>query len=177
MRALRSLRKWQPTPVLLPGKSHGWRSLIGYSPWGCKELDTTEQLHFTFMNPIVPSVGRGNPALKPLQNTASKNDSFFHSFLYPIPKNEPGLLFDVYPSRSLLIDTKKLHANFLGLSHSDFYLNHFFLIQYHGQPTIVDIQIYRLLINSYIVFCAVNFPGSFDRPSAPKHCSPELHLR
>ena len=40
-------RKWQPTPVLLPGKSHGWRSLIGYRPWGRKESDTTEQLHFT----------------------------------------------------------------------------------------------------------------------------------
>ena len=33
---------WQPTPVLLPGESHGGRSLVGYSPWGCKELDTTE---------------------------------------------------------------------------------------------------------------------------------------
>ena len=39
-------RKWQLTPVFLPGKSHGW-SLVGYSPWGHKELDTTEQLHFT----------------------------------------------------------------------------------------------------------------------------------
>ena len=38
-------RKWQPTPALLPGKSHGWRRLAGYSPWGCKELDMTEQLH------------------------------------------------------------------------------------------------------------------------------------
>ena len=34
-------RKWQSTPVFLPGKSHGWRSLAGYSPWGHKELDTT----------------------------------------------------------------------------------------------------------------------------------------
>ena len=41
-------RKWQPTPVLLPGKFHGWRSLIGYSPWGPKESDTTEQLYFHF---------------------------------------------------------------------------------------------------------------------------------
>ena len=41
-------RKWQPTPVLLPGKSHGLRSLVGYSPWGCKESDTTERLHFHF---------------------------------------------------------------------------------------------------------------------------------
>ena len=35
------------TPVLLPGKFHGWRSLVGYSPWGPKESDTTELLHFT----------------------------------------------------------------------------------------------------------------------------------
>ena len=40
-------KKWQPTPVLLPGKSHGWRSLEGCSPWGRKESDTTERLHFT----------------------------------------------------------------------------------------------------------------------------------
>ena len=40
-------KEMQPTPVLLPAESHGWRSLVGYSPWGHKELDTTEQLHFT----------------------------------------------------------------------------------------------------------------------------------
>ena len=39
-------RKWQPNPVFLPGKSHGWRNLVGCSPWGCKELETTERLHF-----------------------------------------------------------------------------------------------------------------------------------
>ena len=41
-------RQWHPTPVLLPGKSHGRRSLVGCSPWGRTELDTTEQLHFHF---------------------------------------------------------------------------------------------------------------------------------
>ena len=41
-------RKWQPSPVLSPGKSHGWRSLVGYSPRGRKESDKTEQLHFHF---------------------------------------------------------------------------------------------------------------------------------
>ena len=41
-------RAWQPTPVFLPGESHGQRSLIGSSPRGCKELDTTEQLTLTF---------------------------------------------------------------------------------------------------------------------------------
>ena len=39
-------RKRQPTPLLLPGKSHGWRILLGYSPWGRKESDMTERLHF-----------------------------------------------------------------------------------------------------------------------------------
>ena len=41
-------RQWHPTPVLLPGKSHGQRSLVGCSPWGCYESDTTERLHFHF---------------------------------------------------------------------------------------------------------------------------------
>ena len=40
-------RKWQPTPVFLRGESHGWRSLVGYSPWGCKESNTTELLTLT----------------------------------------------------------------------------------------------------------------------------------
>ena len=41
-------RKWQPTPVFLPGESQGWGSLVCYSPWGHKESDTTERLHFHF---------------------------------------------------------------------------------------------------------------------------------
>ena len=41
-------RQWHPTPVLLPGKSHGPRSLVGCSPWGREESDTTERLHFHF---------------------------------------------------------------------------------------------------------------------------------
>ena len=53
-------RQWQPTPVLLPGKSHGRRSLVGCSPWGCEELDTTEQLHFCFLLSCIGE-GNGNP--------------------------------------------------------------------------------------------------------------------
>ena len=45
---LEAEKEWHPTPVLLPGKSHGWRSLVGCSPWGREESDTTERLHFTF---------------------------------------------------------------------------------------------------------------------------------
>ena len=41
-------RQWHLTPVLLPGKSHGQRNLVGCNPWGREELDTTERLHFHF---------------------------------------------------------------------------------------------------------------------------------
>ena len=50
-------RRWHPTPVLLPGKSHGRRSLVGCSPWGRKESDTTERLHFHFS---LSYIGEGN---------------------------------------------------------------------------------------------------------------------
>ena len=53
-------RQWHPTPVLLPGKSHGWRSLVGCSPWGHEELDMTEQLHFHFSFSCIGE-GNGNP--------------------------------------------------------------------------------------------------------------------
>ena len=53
-------RQWQPTPVLLPGKSHGWRSLVDCSPWGREESDTTERLHFHFSLSCIGE-GNGNP--------------------------------------------------------------------------------------------------------------------
>ena len=53
-------REWHPTPVLLPGKSHGRRSLVGYSPWGRWESDTTERLHFDF-SLLCLGEGNGNP--------------------------------------------------------------------------------------------------------------------
>ena len=48
-------RKWQPTLVLLPGKSHRWGSLVGYSLWGCKESGTTEcpYFHFFFLSSLI----------------------------------------------------------------------------------------------------------------------------
>ena len=53
-------RQWHPTPVLLLGKSHGRRSLLGCSPWGHYESDTTEQLHFHFSLSCIGE-GNGNP--------------------------------------------------------------------------------------------------------------------
>ena len=61
-------RQWHPTPVLLPGKSHGRRSLVGCSPWGRKESDTTERLHFHFS---LSCTGEGNG--DPLQYSCLEN--------------------------------------------------------------------------------------------------------
>ena len=53
-------RQWHPTPVLLPGKSHWRRSLVGCSPWGGEELDRTEWLHF-HLSLLCTGEGSGNP--------------------------------------------------------------------------------------------------------------------
>ena len=53
-------RQWQASPVLLPRKSHGWRSLVGCSPWGRYQSDATEQLHFHFSLSCIGE-GNGNP--------------------------------------------------------------------------------------------------------------------
>ena len=52
--------EWHPSPVLLPGISHGQRSPVGCSPWGLEELDTTERLHFHFSLSCIEE-GNGNP--------------------------------------------------------------------------------------------------------------------
>ena len=71
-------RQWHPTPVLLPGKSHGWRSLVGCSPWGRWELDMTQWLHFHFSLSCIGE-GNGNPLQcsyleKSIQRKLQSND-------------------------------------------------------------------------------------------------------
>ena len=65
-----SRRQWHPTPVLLPRKSHGRRSLVGCSPWGREESDRTERLHFHFS---LSCIGEGNG--NPLQCSCLENPS------------------------------------------------------------------------------------------------------
>ena len=60
VRKIPSRRAWQPTSVFLSGESRGQRSLVGYRPWGHKESDTTEQLHFHFSLSCIGG-GNGNP--------------------------------------------------------------------------------------------------------------------
>ena len=63
-------KQWHPTPVFLPGKSHGWRSLVVCSPWGREESDTNERLHFQFS---LSCTGEGNG--NPLQCSCLENPS------------------------------------------------------------------------------------------------------
>ena len=77
-------RKWQPLPVFLPGKSHGQRSLVGYSLWGWEESDTTEHtlryLH-DFLCPCLTSDRKpGHPAIHSLQVSSSCHSGFARVF-------------------------------------------------------------------------------------------------
>ena len=82
-------RQWQPTLVLLPGKSHGWRSLVGCSPWGCWESDTTERLHFHFS---LSCIGEGNG--NPLQYSCLENPrdgGAWWAAIYGVPQSQKWL--------------------------------------------------------------------------------------
>ena len=68
MHVARQRRQWHPTPLLLPGKSHGRRSLVGCSPWGREEWDMTKWLHFHFS---LSCIGEGNG--NPLQCSCPEN--------------------------------------------------------------------------------------------------------
>ena len=79
-------RWWHPTPVLLPGKSHGWRSLVGCSLWGHEESDTTERLHFHFS---LSCIGRGNG--NPLQCSCQENprdSGAWWAAVYGVPQSQ-----------------------------------------------------------------------------------------
>ena len=81
--------QWHPTPVFSPGKSHGWRSLVGYSPGGCEETDTTGWLHFHFS---LSWIGEGNG--NPLQCSCLENPrdgGAWQAAIYGVTQNRTWL--------------------------------------------------------------------------------------
>ena len=81
-------RKWPPTPVLLPGKFHGWRRLVGYSPWGCKERlsDFTFTFSFTVNIPwghVTPGQRGGRATPPKLQDLPRCLSIWMPCFLFP----------------------------------------------------------------------------------------------
>ena len=96
-------REWWPTPVLLPGKSHGWRSLVGYSPWGHEESHPTEQLHFHFS---LSCIGEGNG--NPLQCSCLENPrdrAAWWVAIYGVTQNRTQLMW-FSSSRSSIMQHK-----------------------------------------------------------------------
>ena len=75
-------RQWHPTPVLLPGKSHGRRSLVGYSPWGHQESDMTERLPFHF---LLSCIGEGNGT--PLQYSCPRDGGAWQAAVYGVAQS------------------------------------------------------------------------------------------
>ena len=83
-------RAWQPTPVFLPGESHGQRSLAGYSPWGHKESDRTERLNTTKQQ--VPSSCERDTPCRPPQQHPGQLWSLSSSTKEDISLERPGRL-------------------------------------------------------------------------------------
>ena len=98
-------RQWHPTPVLLPGKSHGWRNLVGCSPWGRKESDMTERLHFHFS---VSCIGEGNG--NPLQRSCLENprdEGAWWAAVYGVAQSRTRLKWLSSSSRDIWQQTKQ----------------------------------------------------------------------
>ena len=105
-------RQWQPTPVLLPGGFHGRRSLVGCSPWGHEESDTTERLHFHFS---LSCFGEGNG--NPLQCSCLENPrdrGAWWAAVYGVTQSQTQLKWLSSSSSSNL--EKLIHLYILGLS-------------------------------------------------------------
>ena len=125
---------WHPTPVLLPGKSHRWRSLVGCSPWGRWESDTTEWLHFHFS---LSCTGERNG--NPLQCSCLENPRDWGAWW--------AAVYGVTQSRTRL---KRLSSSIhlIGI----FYLRaHFFPFSF-GLFFLVSLQCYLFTISSILCF-------------------------
>ena len=102
-------RQWHPTPVLLSGKSHRWRSLVGCSQWGRKESDTTERLHFHFSLSCIGE-GNGNPLqCSCLENT--RNGGALCAAVYGVAQSWTRLKRLSSSSSQLSLDFLLLHSS------------------------------------------------------------------
>ena len=101
-----------PHSSTLPGKSHGWRSLVGCSPWGRKESDTTERLHFHFS---LSCIGEGNG--NPLQCSCLENPRDGRAWwaaIYGVAQSRTQLK-QLSSSRSIVGYSSQIYLHFLGI--------------------------------------------------------------
>ena len=129
-------RQWHPTPVLLPGESHGWRSLVGCSPWGCEESDVTERLHFHFS---FSCIGEGNSS--PLQCSYLENPrdgGAWWAAVYGVAQSQTRLKWLSSSSSSSVI-------NFSTVASSSFLHSRQFGEYYNFLPCILYLNLYSIL--------------------------------
>ena len=111
-------RQWHPTPVLLPGKSHGWRSLVGCSPWGREESDATKRLPFHFSLSCIGE-GNGNPLqCSCLENT--RDGGAWWAAVYGVSRRRTRLkqFSSSSSSREIVEDRGGWHATIPGFTKS-----------------------------------------------------------
>ena len=130
-------RRWHPTPVFLPGKSHGWRSLVGCSPWGREESDMTEQLHFHFSLSCIGE-GKGNP----LQCSCLENPrdgGAWWAAIYGVEQSRTRLKH--------LSSSSSFHTRFLHLGALDIWgwvIHHYGGLSCHPLPLLTRCQLHPL---------------------------------
>ena len=111
-------RQWQPTPVLLPRKSHGWRSLVGCSPWGRYQSAATERLHFHF-SLSRNGEGNGNPLqCSCLENP--RNGRAWWTAVYGVTQSQTGLKRLSSSSSLISVMFKKLSRIFFRTNNDNF---------------------------------------------------------
>ena len=121
--------RWHPTPVLLPGKSHGRWSLVGCSPWGRKESDTTEQLYFDFSLSCIGE-GNGNPLQCPCLENPRDGEAWWAA-IYGVAQSQARLKRLSSSSSSRLIKYQRITSILLRLG---FRLLNSDLFQFYPYP-------------------------------------------
>ena len=106
------IRQWHPTPIFLPGKSHGRRSLEGCSPWGRWGSDTTEQLHFHFSLSCIGE-GNGNPLQCYCLENPREGGAWWAAF-YGVAQSRTRLKW--FSSSSIVLTSGKMEQNMVKLS-------------------------------------------------------------
>ena len=137
-------RQWHPTPVLLPGKSHRRRSLVGCSPWGREESDITERLHFHFS---LSCIGEGND--NPLQYSCLENPrdgAVWWVAIYGVAQSRTRLKRLSSSSQSHYT-VSPLHANFWAFKDEklSLYANHCIIVLFK--------LLYYRILNVLFIFC------------------------
>ena len=129
-------RQWQPTPVLLPGKSHGWRSLVGCNLWGRYKSDTTEWLHFDFS---LSYTGEGNG--NPLQCSCLENPRDWGAWwaaVYGVAQSQTQL--------KRLSSSSSIYRSFVSLGR---YIPKYFILfiaMMNGIVSLISLSVFSLLV-------------------------------